>query len=69
MPATIDYQKAFDTENHRFYLSQMERCGIRAISFEIFMSYLHARTHKLKIGKTVTDWLTINIGVLQGYRK
>ena len=44
----------------------MERYGIRGLALEIFTSYLRDRTHRVRIGKTVSDWLTINIGVPQG---
>ena len=63
---TIDYRKAFDTVNHRLLLSKMERYGIRGLALKIFTSYLRDRTHRVRIGKTVSDWLTINIGVPQG---
>ena len=44
----------------------MEHYGIRGLALKIFTSYLRDRTHKVKIDKTVSEWLTINIGVPQG---
>ena len=63
---TLDYRKAFDTINHRLYLFKMECYGIRGIAYKMLTSYLRDRTHRVRIGKTVPDSLTINIGVPQG---
>ena len=44
----------------------MELIGIRGLTHKLFTSYLLNRAHKMKIGKSVSTEMKINIGVLQG---
>ena len=44
----------------------MDCYGIRGLALNIFTSYLRDRTHRVRLSKTVSDWLTINITVPQG---
>ena len=62
----VDLSKAFDTVDHSILLSKMEIQGIRGLPLKIFANYLTNRTHRVKIGKIVSDSLTIGTGVPQG---
>ena len=44
----------------------MRRYGHRGLALKIFTSYLHARTHGVRTGRTVSDWLASNTMVTQG---
>ena len=42
--AFLDFQKVFDTVNHKILLSKLNYYGIRGIPYELFHSYLNIRT-------------------------
>ena len=48
----VDFQKAFDTVNHKILIKKLEHYGIRGISNEWLRSYLSARKQKIQISET-----------------
>ena len=48
----LDFQKAFDTVNHKILLSKLEHYGIRGIPYQLFHSYLDNRKQYTKIDDT-----------------
>ena len=59
----LDFQKAFDTVNHKIILSKLEHYGIRGIPLELFQNYLMNRTQFVEINKKSSDVLPKNYGV------
>ena len=62
----LDFQKAFDTVNHKILLSKLEHYGIRGMPLKLFQNYLINRTQFVEINKKSSDVLPINYGVPQG---
>ena len=62
----LDFTKAFDTVNHDILLSKLEYYGIRGLTLCLLRSYLTDRTQRVKIGKYISDPLTVTCGIPQG---
>ena len=62
----LDFQKAFDTVNHKILISKLEHYGIRALPLHLFQNYLEKRTQFVDINKKSSNVLPINHGVPQG---
>ena len=62
----IDLSKAFDTVDHQILLQKLYMYGIRGLPLSLFRSYLLNRQQRVRIGKSFSDYKTINIGVPQG---
>ena len=62
----LDFQKAFDTVNHKILISKLEHYGIRGLPLHLFQNYLEKRTQFIEINKKSSDVLPINHGVPQG---
>ena len=62
----IDYCKAFDTINHSILIRKLYRCGIRGVPLNLLASYLKDRMQVVRIGRSISQPRTINIGVPQG---
>ena len=62
----IDFQKAFDTINHKILLSKLNFYGIRGKALQWFESYLANRSQVLCYKETVSSKNTIKCGVPQG---
>ena len=64
----LDFQKAFDTVNHKILLSKLSHYGIRGIPHKLFYSYLNNRKQYTSIDDDDDDSavLTITHGVPQG---
>ena len=62
----LDFQKAFDTVNHKILLTKMEYNGIRGITSDWFKSYLANRQQQTTIQKITSSQLEISYGVPQG---
>ena len=59
----LDFAKAFDTINHDILLSKLEYYSIRGLYLR---SYLTNRTQRVKMGKCISNPLTVKCGVPQG---
>ena len=65
----LDFQKAFDTVNHRILLSKLKYYGIRGTSHQphnLIKSYLTVRKHYTHINGVVSNILTSTYGIPQG---
>ena len=62
----LDFQKAFDTVNHRILLSKLEYYGIRGIPHDLIKSYLTNRKHYTHINSVDSNTLTSTHGVPEG---
>ena len=62
----LDFQKAFDTVNHRILLSKLEYYGIRGIPHDLIKSYLNNRKHNTIINAVDSNTLTSTHGVPEG---
>ena len=62
----FDLAKAFDTLNHDILFKKLEHYGIRGTPLNLIKSYLTNRSQKVIINETLSEELTITIGVPQG---
>ena len=62
----LDFQRAFDTVNHKVLLSKLSYYGIRGIPHKLFYSYLSNRKQYTSIGDSDSAVLTVIHGVPQG---
>ena len=63
----LDLSAAFDTIDHAVLLQALEsQCGITGTVLRWFTSYLCDREQAVKIGQTVSDFLSVVFGVPQG---
>ena len=62
----LDFQKAFDTVNHRILLSELEYYGIRDILHDLIKSYLTNKTYYTHINGVDSNTLTSTHGIPQG---
>ena len=62
----LDFQRAFDTVNHKVLLSKLSYYGIRGIPHKLFYSYLSNRKQYTSIDDGDSAVLTVTHGVPQG---
>ena len=62
----LDFQKAFDTVDHKILLDKLYVYGVRGIALEWFKSYLYDRRQFVYINKCSSEKGTIQCGVPQG---
>ena len=62
----LDFQKAFDTVNHKILLSKLKHYGIRGIALNLFQNYLKNRTQFVETNKKSSAILPIDYGIPQG---
>ena len=62
----LDFQKAFDTVNHKILFSKLNYYGIRGIALSLLESYLTNRKQFVHVSDTDSDLLTNSYGVPQG---
>ena len=60
------FRKAFNTGNHKIFLSKLEHYGIREIALNLFQHYLKNHTQFVEINKKSSAILPIDSGVPQG---
>ena len=62
----LDFQKAFETVNHKILLIKLEYDGIRGLGSDWFKSYLDNKLQQTSIQETTSSQLEIAYGVPQG---
>jgi hypothetical protein len=62
----VDFQKAFDTVNHKILLGKLEHYGIRGVANKWFASYLANRQHYVSVGGIKSEIKPVMHGVPQG---
>ena len=62
----VDFQKAFDTINHKILVRKLSHYGIRCIANDWFVSYLSNRLQYVSINGLESDKLPMSHGVPQG---
>ena len=62
----VDFQKAFDTIDHRILLKKLEYSGVRGISNKWFSSYLSSRNQFVSINGYKSNIADVKCGVPQG---
>ena len=62
----VDFQKAFDTEDHQILLAKLNHYRIREVSNDWFKSYLSNRSQYVSINGYDSGLAAINYGVPQG---
>jgi hypothetical protein len=62
----LDLKKAFDVCSHEILLKKLKKMGIQGKTFEWFSSYLSDRAQCVDINGTFSDFLSLDISVIQG---
>ena len=62
----LEFQKAFDTVNHKILIGKLNHYGAREIPLDWFQSYLTNRQEKTSMKGIFSDSLTVAYGVSQG---
>ena len=64
--ACVDFQKVFDTVDHRILMKKLEYYGVRGISSKWFVSYLSNRKQFLSVNGCKSNLADVKCGVSQG---
>ena len=62
----LDFQKAFDTVNHKILIDKLHHYGVRGVTLSWFELYLTNRIQQTIVNDTVSDRIEVTHGVLQG---
>lgn len=62
----LDLAKAFDTVSHEILLKRLFNVGVRGPTLSILANYLSNRTQRVKVDSSLSESLTITMGVPQG---
>ena len=62
----VDFQKAFNTVDHKILLYTLQCYGIRGVCNDWFKSYLSDRKQFVSINGYNSDLMAVNFGVPQG---
>ena len=60
MQSVLDFQKAFDTVNHKILISKLNHYGVRRLSLDWFKSHLTKRRQKTLVKGVLSDSLTVS---------
>ena len=64
--AYLDFQKAFDTIDHKILLAKLKACGIGDRLIALFQNYLTGRKQRTKLFNAYSELKPVTIGVPQG---
>jgi hypothetical protein len=64
--AFLDAAKCFDSLSHEILTEKMEIMGVRGLPLQLIKSYLNNRMQAVKVGKSMSQFLTVKRGVPQG---
>ena len=62
----LDFQKAFDTVNHKILIDKLHHYGVRGVTLSWFELYLTNRIQQTIVNDTVSDRIEVTHGVPQG---
>ena len=62
----LDLSKAFNTIDHKILFKKLDYYGIKGTSLNLIQSYLSNRKQFVNYNNTMSDLLTINMGVPHG---
>ena len=62
----MDLSKAFDCLSHELLIAKLEAYGFGKNSLRFLYSYLRNRKQRVRLGSSLSDWLTVLLGVPQG---
>ena len=62
----LDFQKAFDTVNHKILIDKLHHYGVRGVTLSWFESYITNRIQQTIVNDTVSDKVEITDRVPQG---
>jgi hypothetical protein len=62
----LDLKKAFDVCSHEILLKKLKKMGIQGLSHKWFSSYLQGRSQCVDIEGNFSDFLNLDISVIQG---
>ena len=62
----LDFQKAFDTVNHKILIDKLHYYGVRGVTLSWFESYLTNRIQQTIVNDTASDRIEVTHGVPQG---
>ena len=62
----MNLSKAYDCVNHELIIAELAAYGLNEGSLRLIQNYLSKRKQREKIGYSLTEWLEIVLGVLQG---
>ena len=62
----VDFAKAFDHVDHGLVVARLVEFGVPSYVIRWIYSFLKNRQQRVRIGKILSGWLTLNGGMLQG---
>ena len=62
----LDFQKAFDTANHKVLIDKLHLYGVRGVTLSWFESYLTNRIQQTIVNDTISDRIEVTHRVPQG---
>jgi hypothetical protein len=62
----LDFRKAFDLIDHNILMAKLCSYGVPTVLLRWVHAFLLERSHRVKIGQTVSEWCHIHGGVPQG---
>ena len=61
----IDYAKAFDNVDHSIVIQKLLDLRVPKVLVRWLCSFLFERQQRVKFSEYISDWLTLNIGMLR----